>query len=353
MHRCARPPLAPGEGGRFLSSPSFSLGYRIPAIAQPRESASEPTTAERSSAAPDHGPDHRAGFVALVGLPNVGKSTLLNRLVSTRLGIVTPKAQTTRRRVTGIYTDDAHQAVYFDTPGILSPRYLLQGAMQEEICSALRDADLLVYVVDAGFPPSLEGARGFRPPAGTPALLCVNKTDRVPAGRARELRREFEAASWTQVLCTAAVAGHGVPELQGAILGRLPRSPPLYPKDEISTQPVRFFAAEFIRETCFERLGEEVPYCVAVRIDEFRERAPERPIYIAATLFVEKRSQKGIVVGAGGRKIREIGTAGRGKIEQFLGRGVYLELRVKVLANWRRRPGALRMLGFHALPKEP
>lgn len=293
----------------------------------------------------------RAGFVALVGLPNVGKSTLLNELVGARLSIVTPKAQTTRQRLLGLYTDEAHQAAFIDTPGLLEPRYRLQEAMREEAAGALEDADVLVYVADLGYEPSLEGARSFRPPPETPALLCLNKADRADRAGRERLRAEFDAdPSWAAVLATVATTGEGVEELRAAVLERLPPSPALYPPDELSTAPVRFFVAELVRETCFEVLAQEVPYAVAVRVDEFKDRGEGNRLYIAATLFVERNSQKGIVIGEKGARIREIGTASRRKIQTFLERPVYLDLRVKVLANWRKRDDRLRMLGFRPPP---
>lgn len=295
----------------------------------------------------------RAGFVAIVGLTNVGKSSLLNRLVGARLSIVTPKAQTTRRRVAGIYSDERHQAIFLDTPGRLEPRYLLQAAMREEADAAAEDADVLVYVVDAGFPPSLEDALSFRRPEGAASLLCLNKADRVGKEEARRLAGRLEEAGWDPVLPTVATAGEGVGALREAVLGALPASPPLYPTDELATEPVRFFVAELVREACFEALAEEVPYAVAVRTEAFKDRGPDRPVYIACTVFTERESQKGIVIGSGGRKIREIGTEARRKAEAFLERDVYLDLRVKVLPNWRKRRNHLRMLGFRAPPEPP
>lgn len=296
-------------------------------------------------------PGFRAGFVALAGLANVGKSSLLNRLVEAPLSIVTSKAQTTRTRVAGIYSDERHQAVFLDAPGLLEPRYLLQAAMRQEAERAIEDADVVVYVADAGFEPSLEDATRFRAPRGTVALLCLNKVDRVGHEEAERRAGELAAAGWHPVLPTVATTGEGVAELREAVLERLPASPPLYPTDEVATAPVRFFVAELVREACFETLAEEVPYAVAVRTDEYKDRGAERPIYIRCTLFVERPSQKGIVIGAGGRRIREIGTLARRKVEAFLGRGVYLELRVKVLRNWRKRRDHLTMLGFRA-PRE-
>lgn len=292
----------------------------------------------------------RAGFVTLAGLTNVGKSSLLNQLVGTRLSIVTPKPQTTRRRLAGIYSDEGHQAVFVDTPGRLEPRYLLHEAMRREADTAVEDADTVVYVADAGFRPSLEDACSFRRPPDAACLLCLNKVDRVEEGEAKRLARELKGAGWDPVISTVATTGRGVDALREAVLARLPLSPALYPIDELATEPVRLFVAELVREACFESLGEEVPYAVAVRTEEFRDREHDRPIYIACTLFVERESQKGIVIGGGGRKIRHIGQKSRQKLERFLARKVYLDLRVKVLHNWRKRRNHLTMLGFRVPP---
>lgn len=294
----------------------------------------------------------RAGFVGLVGLANVGKSTLLNRLVGERLSIVTPKAQTTRRRLLGIYTDEAHQAIFVDTPGLLDPRYRLQEAMRGEATAALGDADVLVEVVDIGFPRSVEWARDHRPPTRAPRLLCLNKIDRVSEDELGALTAELGDGPWEAVVPTMAEQGTGVERLRREILARLPESPPFYPPDELSDAPVREFVAELVRETCFELLGQEVPYATAVRVERFEEREADRPLYIEARIFVERESQKGIVIGSGGSMIREIGTQARGKIEAFLDRRVYLELRVKVLPNWRKRDDFLRLLGFRVPSRE-
>jgi len=292
--------------------------------------------------------DFKAGTCAIIGLPNVGKSTLLNGLVEETLSIVTRRPQTTRRRLLGIYTDDRHQAVFIDTPGILEPRYLLQRAMLAEADRAAADADVIVYVVDAGFPDSIEGAESFAGTHGSGALLCLNKIDRLSPARLAEVFAQFENGDWDWVGTTIATDGRGVAELRSAILERLPESPPLYPEDEISTASVRYLAAEFVRETAFEELAEEVPYAVAVGVDEFREG--EEPVYIAATIFVERESQKGIVIGKQGRMIRTIGTRSREKIERLLDARVYLDLRVKVLANWRKQEAKLKLLGFPSVP---
>ena len=310
----------------------------------------ERSTNEESTEPQDAGA-HRAGFCALVGLPNVGKSTLLNALVGARLSIVTRKAQTTRKRLRGIYSDDRGQIVFIDTPGLLDPRYALQAGMREEAEAAILDpdTDVLVYVVDCGFERSLEAARSFERPESAEAILCLNKIDRADPEDVEAWRRDFLDAGWSRVVLTRADRGTGVDELRDAVLERMPESPPLYPPEELSTATVRELAAEVVREACFELLDEEVPYSVAVQVEEFRE--DEDPLYIGATVHVERESQKGIVIGRSGRMIREIGSRARPRIEELVGRQVYLDLWVKVLENWKKRPGALARLGLPR-PKE-
>jgi GTP-binding protein Era len=293
----------------------------------------------------------RAGFVAILGLANVGKSTLLNALVGERLSIVTPKAQTTRRRLLGIYTDATHQALFLDTPGWLEPRYALQEAMQAEASGALADADVVVAVVDAAFEPSLAWALELQI-AHTPKILCINKIDRITESVLEDMVQRCQDAGWETIVPTAADRGFGTEALRRRILAGLPESPAYYPDDELSDAPERDFVAELVRETCLEQLGQEVPYAIAVRIEQFKDRGPDRPVYIEAILFVEKESQKGIVIGAGGKMIRRIGIASRTKIEDFLERKVYLELRTKVLANWRKQNKHLRVLGFRVPAEE-
>jgi GTP-binding protein Era len=293
--------------------------------------------------------EFKAGICAIIGLPNVGKSTLLNQLIGERLSIVTHKAQTTRQRLLGIYSDDLHQAVFVDTPGVLEPRYALHESMQAEIARARTDADVLLYVVDLGFESSLEHARMFAPSTGVPSILCLNKADRVGKAELSAIEGKLsDGSEWHSVIVTEATAGRGVDRLRTTILDLLPPSPPLYPVDEIAAAPVRFFAAELIRETCFEELAEEVPYATAVEIETFREA--DDPVYIAAMIYIERESQKGIVIGKGGSMIKTIGRKARVKIERLIERPVYLDLRVKVMPNWRRRPGRLKLLGYDLPP---
>jgi GTPase len=288
----------------------------------------------------------RAGFVTLVGRPNAGKSTLLNRLVGERLAIVSPKPQSTRDRVVGILTDDASQVVFFDTPGLLEPRYALHRTMQHAAQKAIADADLIVHLVDVAEdePRDLTELAQLPVAPRAPILLVLNKCDRVDGARRAALR-----AAYPDAIQISAGTGHGVDTLLATIRERLPESPFLYAADDVSTQQVRFFVAEFLRETVLEQLADEVPYGVAVVIDEFREGAT--PVYIRAVLYVERESQKRILIGARGSMIKSIGQAARAKIEPLVGGPVFLDLWVKVLPNWRRSANALARLGYQ-LPEE-
>ena len=281
-----------------------------------------------------------AGIVTVVGKPNVGKSTLLNRIVGQKLSITSPKPQSTRDRVVGIHTSDDAQMVILDTPGLLNPRYPLQQAMRSTALRALDDADVIVYLADAteGNPPSLIEAAELSSAPRAPVLTVLNKSDAVPAARRTEL------PAGEDVVTISALTGDGIPELMARIVLHLPESPFLYPDEDISTLPVRFFVAEMVRETVLEQLHDEVPYSVAVQVEEFRE--DRSPLYIRAVIYVERDSQKAIVIGSKGAQIRQLGEAARKKIEAFVGARVYLDLWVKVLANWRKNPGSLSRFGY-------
>ena len=293
-------------------------------------------------AAPRDSPMTRAGIVTLVGRPNAGKSTLLNRLVGGKLSIVSPKPQSTRDRIVGIVTRDDTQMVLLDTPGLLEPEYDLHRVMRSVAGAALRDADVVIHLIDATKPvidslPDLAGVGSA--PIATP-LLTFNKVDALSPRSADALRERHAGA-----LFISALTGGGMDDLERRIRDQLPESPFLYPEDEISTQHVRYFAAEFIRETALERLGDEVPYSVAVVVEEFRE--DRTPVYIRAVVYLERESQKRIFIGSGGSMIRAIGQDARVKISALIERPVYLDLWVKVLPNWRRSPAALARLGYH------
>lgn len=285
----------------------------------------------------------KAGIVTVAGAPNSGKSTLMNRIVGQKLAITSQKPQSTRDRVVGIRTTDNTQMILFDTPGLLEPRYALQEAMRATALKALRDADVIVYLADAsdGAPPPLHEAAGLDAPPHAPVVAVLNKSDLLTPPR----RAELEAARPDSVFISA-MTGDSVEELFVRIAEFLPESPFLYPNDDVSTQSVRFFVAEMVRETVLEQLHDEVPYSVAVGIEEFREG--RSPVYIRAVIYVERDSQKRIIIGAKGTRIREVGQAARKKIEAFVGESVYLDLWVKVLPNWRRDTSALERFGYHA-----
>ena len=283
----------------------------------------------------------RAGMVAVVGKPNAGKSTLLNRIVGQKLAITSPKPQSTRNRVVGIHTAENAQFVLLDTPGLLEPRYELQKTMRDAALSALADADVILYLVDGSrgeFTPLSEAAALTAEPR-VPVITVITKDDLLDAERRHSVRELLPDA-----LLVSALSGTGVDELVDRIADLLPESPFLYPEDEVSTQTMRFFVSELIRETALEQLGEEVPYSVACEIEEFRE--DRTPVYIRAVLHVERESQKRILIGNKGQRIRAIGSTSRQKIEDLVGAQVYLDLWVKVLHNWRKNPAALRRLGY-------
>ena len=290
----------------------------------------------------------RAGFVTLVGRPNAGKSTLLNHLVGTKLAIVSPKPQSTRDRVVGILIHADTQLVLFDTPGLLEPRYDLHRSMRRAAHEAIAEADLILHLVDGLSDPTqreaLAALAGLTAPPKAEVLTVVTKADQLSA--AQRERWQSEGPD-TQLI--SAATGEGIGPLLDAISARLPVSPFLYPEDDVSTQQTRFFASEFVREAVFEQLEDEVPYGVAVEIEEFREE--RTPVYIRAVMHVERDSQKRILIGSGGSRIRAIGQAARPRIEALIDRPVYLDLWVKVLTNWRRNPVALRRLGYQ-LPDE-
>ena len=283
----------------------------------------------------------KAGIVTFAGFPNAGKSTLLNRLVGQKLAITSSKAQSTRHRIVGLRTTDDSQMVLLDTPGLLDPQDRLHAAMRNAALAAVRDADVLVHVVDtlAGAPIPFATAAGIERAPSAKIVLALNKIDELsPAARERFTE------GFPEAMPISALTGDGVAELIIRITQHLPESPFLYPADELSTQPVKFFCAEFVRETALEQLGDELPHAIACEIEEFREGST--PLYIRAVIHVERESQKKIVIGSGGQQIKQLGKVARVKIERFLGESVYLDLWVKVLPHWRRNRQAIERLGY-------
>jgi GTPase len=281
----------------------------------------------------------RCGTVVLAGRPNVGKSTLLNALVGEHLAIVSPKPQSTRLPVVGLLTRGDSQFIFTDAPGLLEPEYMLHEVMRAAALRAIADSEVVAYLhplSEYPAPPLEKVARLERAPRA--AIVTVyTKADLVPL-TARPPDRPPAS------VVISSPTGEGLDALLAALGAHLPESPFHYDPDEMATQPMRFFAAEFIREAAFETLREELPYSVAVEIDEFREGSS--PVYIRAVVYVERESQKGIVIGEGGRTIKALGTSARAKIEPLLGERVFLELHVKVLPKWRRQESSLKRLGY-------
>ncbi len=288
--------------------------------------------------------DHRSGYVALTGRPNVGKSTLLNALMGRKLSIVTRKPQTTRHRILGILTAEGYQIIFLDTPGIIEPRYRLQEAMMQTVHGAVAEADLLLFMADASRdePDTLSmDTIGERP-----AILVLNKMDLVPQEKALPLveaytnMRAFEA-----VVPISAREGRNLDVLLQEVQSRLPLGPPFYPADMVSEHPERFFVAEIIREKIFERFRQEVPYATQVNIVQYEER--ENGLhFIDAEIVAERDTQKAMIIGKKGVALKEVGAAARQDIERFVNARVYLQLHVKVRDNWRDRDTFLRSYGY-------
>jgi GTP-binding protein Era len=297
------------------------------------------------------------GHAAFVGAPNAGKSTLLNRLLDHKLSIVTPKPQTTRKKITGIYHDDRSQIVILDSPGIMEPRQFLHESMLETTRQALREADVIVAIipfakgeepVDRKFAEELISQ--WVRPAGKPFIIALNKSDLVSDETVRKVQQEMtEAYSPVAAPAVSALQGSHVTELVELIRPHLPLDEPLYPEEMLSTEPERFFAAEIIREKIFLQYGKEIPYSTEVVIDEFREQHeadPRKKELIRCSIIVERNSQKLIIVGAKGSALKKLGQAARLDIEELLGRPVFLEIFVKIRPDWRKKKSLLKSYGY-------
>jgi GTP-binding protein Era len=292
--------------------------------------------------------NHKAGFVALAGLPNVGKSTLMNALLKFKFSIVSHKPQTTRHKILGILEGDGFQACFLDTPGLIdSPSDSLQKSLRRESSRAIRDdADLVVYMVDAAdADPGKVESTPIR--SDTPVLLVLNKCDRVVAeARLLKLEEAYGAALKPQkILRISALKGAGVEELKSEILARLPENPAFYEKGHLSDRWERFFAAEIVREQVFELYHDEIPHAVAVVVDAFREQQG-RPDEVFVTLYVERDGQKGILIGKGGKDLHRLTERAQAGLENFLGRPVQLEVWIKVRKDWRKDERSLEEFGY-------
>lgn len=300
-----------------------------------------------------HTNGYKAGFVAVMGHPNVGKSTLINALVGQKIAAVSPRPQTTRKRQLGILTQENAQIIFIDTPGIHQPRHKLGESMVEEAHDALEECDVILFLVDASQDPSEEDhmlanfLKSLK--RRQPVILALNKADLIPQEEIDARKQAYSAlipaGFEAAVLAISAIQGMNMDRLLQEIIERLPLSDSFFPEGQVTDYYERDIAGELIREAALIDLRDEVPHGVTVRVDEFTERG-EAGAYIAATIFVERESHKGIVIGQGGSMLKKIGSDARREIEAMSGRKVFLELRVKVRKNWRNDEKALRQLGF-------
>jgi GTPase len=295
--------------------------------------------------------DFRSGFIAIIGRPNVGKSTLVNALLGQKIAAVSPKPQTTRKRQLGILTTEGAQLVFVDTPGIHTPRHKLGEFLNQEAQESLEGVDIILWLVDVSVNPTEEDRQIAsllgRTPRRTPLVLAANKIDLLQAPALLPHLEAYQELVQREphVISISATENQHLDELQDLLISLSPVRPPEYDEEQVTDSYERDIAADLIREACLHRLREEVPHGVGVRIDEFAERE-NGMLYIAATVFVERESQKGIVIGEGGKMLKQIGSSARKEIEEMGGRPVFLELRVKVLKDWRNNEDMLRRLGY-------
>lgn len=291
--------------------------------------------------------NHKAGFVNIIGNPNVGKSTLMNALVGERISIITSKSQTTRHRIMGIVNGEDFQIVYSDTPGVLKPNYRLQESMMEASTSALKDADVLLYVTDTieSYDKNIDFLEKAKQ-SGIPTFLIINKIDLLSSQEALEALVE----KWKTILPDAeivpicALEKFNIEQLLVRIKELLPDSPPYFDKDALTDRPARFFVNEIIREKILENYDKEIPYSTEVVVEQFHEE--DKLIKIHATIYVERESQKGIIIGKRGAMLKKVGMAARAEIEAFFEKKVFLELFVKVEKDWRNKDKQLKLFGY-------
>jgi GTP-binding protein Era len=302
----------------------------------------------------------RAGFCALIGRPNVGKSTLLNAILGEKLAVVTPKPQTTRNRILGVKNRPGAQIVLVDTPGVHRGKSSLNRYMVEQALAAAGECDVILYVVEAPQIPAATLARGFDPGPGEQLILehlaqakrkvvlAINKVDKLTDKHALLplLDAWSKLHAFAEIVPISALQNDGVDRLEDAIAGLLPESEPLYPEEMLTDRAERFLAAELVREQLFLLLGKEVPYSCAVTVEKWSERPAEKDVVIDAEIHVERESQKKIVIGEGGRMIKDVGQKARAEIGRLLGCPVHLKLHVSVDPDWTSRPGALKRLGY-------
>ncbi|UII27812.1 GTPase Era [Fulvivirga maritima] len=289
---------------------------------------------------------HKAGFVSIIGKPNVGKSTLMNQMVGERLSIITSKAQTTRHRIMGIISGEDFQVIYSDTPGIIKPEYELHNSMMKFVYSSLEDADVVLFVTDIyeKFDEQLEEQLKK---INQPLIFILNKIDQAKGTQANDkLDYWKENIKADAYLAVSALEGLNVDTIFNTIVELLPEHPAYFPKDELTDKPEKFFVEEIIREKIFLNYKKEVPYSTEVVVTEFKE--DETIIRIRAEIYVERKSQKGIIIGKGGEALKKVGIASRTELEQFFGKQIHLETFVKVAENWRKKEISLKRFGYRS-----
>jgi len=294
----------------------------------------------------------KSGYVAILGLPNAGKSTLMNALLGQKLSITTSKPQTTRKQILGILSSENYQAIFLDTPGIIKPGYLLQEKMMEAVSRSVKNADIIVLIIDVSSDP--EGKQTLNnifitekvSNTGKPFLLLLNKIDLTQQEKVRNLISKLEPLNkFNKIIPVSALLNFNIEEVLGSIVELLPEGPKYYPDDIVADENERFFVSEIVREKVFELYKEEIPYGTEVIIVDFKEREDKKD-YILAEVIVERESQKGILIGKKGAALKKLGLDARKSIEEFLQKEVYLELRVKVKNKWRSDEKQLRSFGY-------
>ena len=290
------------------------------------------------------GTAHKAGFVSIIGKPNVGKSTLMNQLVGERLSIITSKAQTTRHRIMGIISGENFQIIYSDTPGIIKPEYELHNSMMKFVSHSLEDADVVLFITDI-YEKFDESLTHHLRRIDAPIIFILNKVDQAKGTQVEDKITYWkEHVKAERYLAISALEGLGIAELFASIVDLMPEHPAYFPKDELTDKPEKFFVEEIIREKIFLNYKKEVPYSTEVVVTEFKE--DETIIRIRAEIYVERKSQKGIIIGKGGEALKKVGIQSRADLEQFFNKQIHLETFVKVAENWRRKDINLKNFGY-------
>ena len=293
-----------------------------------------------------HTENHRSGYVAIIGKPNAGKSTLMNRLLGNKVSITTHKPQTTRHQILGIHSEDDLQIIFLDTPGVINPRYELQKAMMKTVDRARTDADIILVIVDVT-EPEIPGRifKMFSSIKGKDIFLIINKIDKTSEQQCEVVANNIQGKfDFDETLFVSAINGTGLQPLMDTVKDNIKEGPPFYPKDMLSEQPVRFFVAEMIREQLFLLYHQEIPYSSTISIVQYDER--DDLDYISADIIVNRESQKGILIGKGGKAIKKLGKSSREVIQNFVDKKVYLDLHVKVRDKWRENPSHVRHYGY-------